>query len=94
MDQAVIKRDDHNIVKLVLTGSTFDQQPVCWQHMVMAMSHTGCASDLWNLIHKELAIYNLTFEHQQDGNGLLVRYGGGTVMGKREDLSAWMLAYG
>ena len=73
---------------LELSGSKFEEQPVCWQNMVNELSeqdeyfHTRFVRTISN----HLAKFNLTYVNNLYPETSLVK-------GTPEDLTAWMLTY-
>lgn len=73
---------------LELSGSKFEEQPVCWQNMVNELSEHD---ELFHMkfvgtISNHLALFNLTYVNNMYPVASLVK-------GTPEDLTAWMLTY-
>ncbi len=82
--------DDSELAELLLVGNRFDDQPVCWQNMVIQLkSRTNPFTWMWRAhseIQDYLAQWNLTYVMKDDHDMSKVR-------GTRSNLTAWMLAH-
>ena len=73
---------------LELSGSKFEEQPVCWQNMVNELSEQDeyFHKKFVSTINKHLAKFNLTYVNKLYPEASLVK-------GTPEDVTAWMLTY-
>ena len=81
--------EDPPCAHLLLQGTFFEEQPQCWQNMVLTLRARDpyFNSAFTGSINRYLEQWNLTYEK----SGLP---GTSQITGKQSDLVAWMLAHG